>query len=92
MTDAVSDLAATWAVIGERLGDYVHVWREAVERNGNEDYAADDFLVDLQTLWGMSVRDVARFGVAVVDAAGPLLAGFRDDPPPAPDDGRGDAG
>jgi len=84
--DPIASLAAVWASIGERTEDYVEVWRSAVERNGQGDYAAADLLKDTETLWGMTVGDVARFGVAVVDAAAPLLSGFRADPRPKPPD------
>jgi len=84
--DPIESFAAVWASIGERTGDYVEVWRAAIERNGEGDYAAADLLRDTETLWGMAVSDAARFGVAVVDAAAPLLAGFRDDPRPKPPD------
>jgi hypothetical protein len=84
--DPIASLAAVWASIGERTEDYVEVWRHAIDRNGRGDYAAADLLKDTETLWGMTLSDVARFGVAVVDAAAPLLAGFRDDPRPRPPD------
>ena len=86
MSEAFGPLAGAWAVMGERMGDYVAVWRSAVDRNADEDYAAKNFLVDLERIWGMTLGDAARFAAAVIDASGPLLAGFQDDPkPPDPD-------
>ena len=84
--DPIASLAAVWASIGERTGDYVDVWRRAIERNGKGKYAAAELLQDAETLWGMTIGDAARFGVAVVDAAAPLLAGFGDHPRPKPPD------
>ena len=86
MNEPFDQVLEAWAEIGERLVEYADVWRAAIERNANENYAADDFLVDLQTLWGLGVRDVARFGGAAVDIVGPLFANAasRDD-----DDGDG---
>jgi hypothetical protein len=84
--DPIASLAAVWASIGERTGDYVAVWRRAIDRNGKGDYAAADLLQDTETLWGMTIGDAARFGVAVVDAVAPLVAGFGDHPRPKPPD------
>ena len=85
MSEALGPIAGAWAVVGERLGDYVAVWRSAAERNATGAYAAKNFLEDLEQLWGMTIGDAARWGAAMVDAAGPLLAGFQDDaPPPEP--------
>ena len=81
--DPLVSLAAVWASIGERTQDYVEVWRSAIERNADDDYAARDLLEDVEALWGMTIGDVARFSAAIVDAAGPLLAGFVDDGPKA---------
>jgi hypothetical protein len=71
-------LAGLWGDVGDRVGDYVAVWRTAVQRNGDDDddYAAADLLADVETLWGMAIGDAARVGAALLDAAGPLLAGF----------------
>lgn len=86
MSEAFGPLAGAWAVMGERMGDYVALWRSAVESNAAGDYAAENFLGDLEQIWGMTIGDAARIGAAVIDAAGPLLAGFQDDPkPPDPD-------
>ena len=63
--DPFEKVTAAFADAGERLVEYADVWRSAIVRNAAEDYAADDFLVDLQTIWGMSVRDVTRAGTAV---------------------------
>jgi hypothetical protein len=75
-TDPLAALASVWAAIGERTENYLSVWRTAIDKNAKGEYAADDLLVDLQSLWGMSIGDAARFGAAVVDAVGPLVAGF----------------
>ena len=94
MSESFGPLAGAWAVMGERMGDYAAVWRSAVERNAEGTYAAENFLVDVEQIWGMTLGDAARFGAAVVDAAGPLLAGFRDDakpPDPDPDSSSGTA-
>jgi hypothetical protein len=80
MTDSNSEkLTAVWADVSERLEEYVAVWRDAIDRNAADAYAADDWLCDLQTLWGMSVRDAARVSAAVIDAITPLLAPDDDD-------------
>jgi hypothetical protein len=71
--DPFDRVAAAAADLGDRVGEYAAVWRRVVERNNQGDYGADDYLVDMQALWGMTVRDVARFGSAVVDAVAPLL-------------------
>ena len=66
VTDALADVA-------ERAVDYADVVRSAVERNAAGTYAAKDYLVDLQTLWGMSIRDAARVGSAMVEVMAPLV-------------------
>jgi hypothetical protein len=71
--DPFDRVTAAVADVGERMGEYAAVWRSAVDRNSRGDYKADDYLVDLQALWGMSVRDAARIGSALVEAIGPLL-------------------
>jgi hypothetical protein len=71
--DPFEKVTAAFADAGERLVEYADVWRSAIERNAAENYAADDLLVDLQTLWGMSVRDVTRVGTAFVETMAPLL-------------------
>ena len=85
MSDSFGPMAGAWAVMGERMADYAAVWRSAVNRNADGTYAAEDFLVDLEQIWGMTLGDAARVGAAMVDAAGPLLAGFQDDANPDPD-------
>ena len=86
MSESFGPLADAWAVMGERMVDYAAVWRSAVERNADGTYAAENFLIDVEQIWGMTLGDAARFGAAVVDAAGPLLAGFQDAAkPPDPD-------
>jgi len=82
--DPVERVTAAFADIGDRLVEYANVWRSAIDRNAEGAYAADDFLVDLQTLWGMSVRDVARFGAAYVEAVAPLLPEDRFGSPKRP--------
>ena len=57
--DPLERVTEVFADAGERLVEYADVWRSAIERNARDDYAAEDFLVDLQALWGMGVRDVA---------------------------------
>lgn len=57
----------------ERLVEYAGVWRAAIERNARGEYAADDLLVDMQALWGMSIRDATRVGAALLEAAAPLV-------------------
>jgi hypothetical protein len=71
--DPFEKVTAALADAGERLVEYADVWRSAIERNAAESYAADDFLVDLQTMWGMGVRDVTRVGAAFVETIAPLL-------------------
>lgn len=65
-------VTAVFADASERLAEYADVWRSAIERNAQDDYAADDFLVDVQALWGMGVRDLARVGAAFVETIAPL--------------------
>jgi hypothetical protein len=74
MTDPFENVVGAVADVGERLVEYAEVWRKAIDRNAAGTYAADDFLVDLQSVWGMSVRDAARVGAAFVDGLAPLLA------------------
>jgi len=70
--------------IGERFDEYAAVWKGAVERNGRNEYAADDFMVDLQKLWGMSVRDAVTATAAVVDLMASVLARDPEQPPASP--------
>jgi hypothetical protein len=53
--------------LDERLDEYTAVWKSAIERNGRNEYTADTFMEDLQTLWGMSLRDVVSASAAWVD-------------------------
>jgi hypothetical protein len=71
--DPFDRVAAAVADVGERVGEYTAIWREAVERNNAGNYKAEDYLVHLQALWGMSVRDAAKLGSAFVEAIAPLL-------------------
>ena len=77
MDDPFEQVTAALADASERLVRYAEVWRDAVRRNAEGEYAADDFLVDLQTVWGMGVSDAARVGSAFVEVFAPLLS--RDD-------------
>jgi hypothetical protein len=82
--DGVMD---AFADVSERLVEYAGVWRKAIERNAKTTYQADDFLVDLQTLWGMSVRDAARITSAVLAACTPHDANQKENetPPDKPE-------
>ncbi|CAN5612655.1 hypothetical protein BH18ACT1_BH18ACT1_12600 [soil metagenome] len=93
MEDPLDQVTAAVADVGERLGEYADVWRSAVDRNGRGAYAAEDYLVDLQALWGMSVRDAARIGSAFVEALAPLLPRdpVADPPGNGAEDSRGSA-
>jgi hypothetical protein len=71
--DPLEKVIEVFADASERLVEYADVWRSAIERNARDDYAADDFLVDLQALWGMGVRDVARVGAVFVETIAPFL-------------------
>lgn len=71
--DPYEAVTAAWADLAERAVAYTDVWRSAIERNASGAYRAEDLLVDLQTVWGMGVRDVARVGATVVEAMAPLL-------------------
>jgi hypothetical protein len=75
--DPFERVTAALADAGDRLGEYTEVWREAIRRNAADDYRADDFMVDLQTLWGMSVRDTVRVSTALLETLAPLVP--RDD-------------
>ncbi len=74
MADPFDEVVDAFADVGERLVEYADVWRDAMVRNAAGQYAADDFLVDLQSVWGMGVRDAARVGSAVVEAVAPLVS------------------
>ena len=87
MTDPFENVVGAVADVGERLVEYAEVWRKAIDRNAAGTYAADDFLVDLQSVWGMSVRDAARVGAAFVDGLAPLLADDAFGPGPKRHDG-----
>jgi hypothetical protein len=75
--DRTDQVTRALADVSERLTDYADVWRRAIERNARSAYGADDFLVDLQTLWGMSIRDFARVGFALAEAFAPSPSGER---------------
>lgn len=81
--DPYDKVTAAFADASERLVEYADVWRSAIARNASGSYAADDLLVDLQALWGMSIRDAARVGAAVVES----MAAAVPDPVDEPDDG-----
>jgi len=61
-----------------------------MERNAAGAYKSENLFVDLQALWGMSIRDAARVGTAVVDAAATLVPdepfASKDDPEPVVED------
>jgi hypothetical protein len=73
MSDPFDRVAATFADAGERLDAYADVWRSAIARNAADDYEAKDFLVDLQTLWGMGLRDVTLAAATAFELAANLL-------------------
>jgi hypothetical protein len=75
MAENYGDVMGAIADVSERLVEYTSVWRKAIERNARSEYKADDFLVDLQSLWGMSVRDAARISSALLAACTPGDAG-----------------
>ena len=85
MTEPRDEVMAAFADVGERLVEYAAVWRKAIERNANSAYQADDFMVDLQTLWGMSVRDAAHITSVFLAALKPSDSGQKDGKPPPPD-------
>jgi hypothetical protein len=85
MAESNDGVMDAFADVSERLVEYAAVWRTAIERNAKSNYQADDFLVDLQTLWGMSVRDAARITSAVLAACTPSDANKKDNETP-PDD------
>ena len=76
--DPFTRVTAAFDEIATRSTEYFNVWREAMERNGTGEYAADDFLVDLQTVWGMAIRDAARVGAAWLDLLAPFAPGKDD--------------
>lgn len=76
--DAYERVVGLWADASERAVEYADVWRGAIARNAAGEYKSEDLLVDLQALWGMSIRDIARLGAAAVEAVAPLV-------PDAPD-------
>lgn len=98
MTDGIGALADAFAAIGDRWSEYAEVVRAAALRNADGDYAADDWLVDVERLFGMGLRDAARFGVAAVEAMAPFVEQVRDwndapaDPPADPPAGDAAAG
>jgi hypothetical protein len=82
MADPYGDMTNVLGDVGERLGEYASVWRSAIERNAKSEYRADDFLVDLQTLWGMSMRDAVRVTSRVLEAWAPRAPDERDEEHP----------
>lgn len=94
MADPVGAFADAFGAIGERAAEYAEVVRSAALRNADGTYAADDWLVDVERLWGMGLRDAARFGVAVVEAVAPFAEHVRDwnDAPADPPAGDAAAG
>jgi hypothetical protein len=84
--DAYEKVVGVWADLTERAVEYADVWRSAIDRNGAGDYKSEDLLVDLQALWGMSIRDAARMGAAVIEAVAPLVPDgpFESDDDPDP--------
>ncbi|MDP1819046.1 MAG: hypothetical protein Q8K58_04030 [Acidimicrobiales bacterium] len=71
--DAYERVTEVFAGAAERAVEYADVWRSAMQRNAAGAYKAEDLLVDMQTVWGMSVRDAARTGAAVIEAMAPLV-------------------
>jgi hypothetical protein len=63
-TSAFADLA-------ERAGEYAEIWRRAIARNAAGEYKPEDALVDVQALWGLSVRDLARTSSALLEVLAP---------------------
>jgi hypothetical protein len=84
--DAYEKVVGVWADLAERAVDYADVWRSAMERNAAGQYKSEDLLVDLQALWGMSIRDAARVGTAVIDAVATVVPEepFASDDDPGP--------
>ena len=80
MTDPFRPLAESWAGIGKQLAAYSEVWRAAIVRNAEGTYVAHDYLVDLETLWGMSLRDAARVAATCVDLIAPIVANVTSEP------------
>jgi hypothetical protein len=66
MTRASDVVAAALADMTAALSEYASVWRTAVERNAGGRYEAEDVLVDMQTLWGMTMRDAVRVTSAIL--------------------------
>jgi hypothetical protein len=62
---------SVFADLAER--EYADIWRKAISRNAAGDYKPEDALVDVQALWGLSVRDLARTSSAMLEALAPLL-------------------
>ena len=65
-TAALADLA-------ERAVEYADIWRSAISRNAAGDYKPEDALVDVQALWGLGIRDLARMGSAMVEMLAPAV-------------------
>ena len=68
--DAVT---AAFADVAERAVEYADIWRSAITRNAGGAYKPEDALVDVQALWGLAVRDVARVGSALVESLAPIV-------------------
>lgn len=64
---------AAFADVAERAVEYADIWRKAITRHAAGDYKPEDMLVDVQALWGLSARDAARMGSAMVEAVAPML-------------------
>jgi hypothetical protein len=73
--DAYDKVTGAFADASERAVQYANVWKSAIERNAAGTYKSEDLLVDVEALWGMSVRDAAALGAKVVES----LASFVPD-------------
>jgi hypothetical protein len=64
---------AAMADLAERAVEYADIWRSAIERNADGEYDPGDLLVDLQQLWGLGVRDLARASSAFLEVVAPMI-------------------
>lgn len=98
--DPVDAVAAFWAKAGNRTQQYLDVWSAAAAKNAAGEYSADDLMVDLEKVWGMSIADATAYSAGMLAQLSSLIPEPPEpaDPQPAdgpadePDDGAGPTG
>lgn len=91
--DPVDAVAAFWAKAGKRTQQYLDVWSRAAAKNAAGDYSADDLMVDLEKVWGMSIADATAYGAGMLAQLSSLVPEMPDpQPTDGPDDGASPTG